>query len=132
MPPKVRSAADPAEWIRRALSNLARARDDSGIPEVIYEDLCFDAQQAAEKALKAVLVARKISFPKVHSIGHLINILTKNRIKVPLSVKRAAILTEYAVAARYPGITEDVGEPDYKKALKLAQTTVEWAIGMLD
>ncbi len=29
---------------------------------VYLEDLCFDAQQAAEKAIKAVLIARSIPF----------------------------------------------------------------------
>ena len=39
---------DPREWINRARSNLQRARVQ--IPDVYIEDMCFDAQQAAEKA----------------------------------------------------------------------------------
>ena len=39
---------DPREWISRAKSNLALARNV--IPEADLEDLCFDAQQAAEKS----------------------------------------------------------------------------------
>lgn len=49
MPPEYRDPTDPAEWLRRARSNLARARADRGLPEVLYEDLCFDTQQAVEK-----------------------------------------------------------------------------------
>ena len=45
---------DPREWLNRARSNLARARDRAA--EVYLEDLCFDAQQAAEKAIKAVMI----------------------------------------------------------------------------
>jgi HEPN domain-containing protein len=40
---------DPREWLNRARGNLARAK--SRIPEAFLEDLCFDAQQAAEKAI---------------------------------------------------------------------------------
>ena len=40
----------------RAASNLARARQGRQCEEVLFEDLCFDAQQAAEKALKALLI----------------------------------------------------------------------------
>ena len=52
MPPKRRPADDPVEWLNRARSNLARAKADSRIPDVYLEDFCFDAQQAAEKAVK--------------------------------------------------------------------------------
>jgi HEPN domain-containing protein len=47
---------DPREWLNRARSNLNRARAE--LAEVYFEDLCFDAQQAAEKAIKAVLIRR--------------------------------------------------------------------------
>jgi len=72
MPPEYRDPTDPAEWLRRARSNLARARADRGLPEVLYEDLCFDAQQAVEKCLKALLVYRQAPFPKTHAIADLL------------------------------------------------------------
>ena len=52
---------DPREWLNRARSNLAMAKMEA---EGIYlEDLCFNAQQAAEKAIKAVFIKRQIEFP---------------------------------------------------------------------
>lgn len=60
---------DGLRWLKRARSNLARAKADRHLPEVLYEDLCFDARQAAEKAIKAVLVYKKIPFPKTHDIS---------------------------------------------------------------
>lgn len=42
---------DPREWLNRARSNLAKAKGAYAIHEVYLEDLCFDAQQAAEKAI---------------------------------------------------------------------------------
>jgi hypothetical protein len=44
-------AADPHEWLRRARSNLERARVRT--PNTCLEDACFDAQQSAEKSIKA-------------------------------------------------------------------------------
>ena len=38
---------DPREWLNRARSNLALAKNR--IPDAYLEDLCFEAQQAAEK-----------------------------------------------------------------------------------
>ncbi len=37
-------------------TGLAKARGAAQIPDVCLEDLCFDAQQAAEKALQALLI----------------------------------------------------------------------------
>ena len=44
---------DPREWLNRARSNLVQAQ--TRLAGVYLEDLCFAAQQAAEKAIKAVL-----------------------------------------------------------------------------
>jgi len=52
MPPKRKAPDDPLEWLNRARSNLARAKADIRLSDVYLEDLCFDAQQAAEKAIK--------------------------------------------------------------------------------
>jgi HEPN domain-containing protein len=49
-------SAAPLTWLARARSNLKLARLGGSQPEIFLEDLCFDAQQAAEKALKAVCV----------------------------------------------------------------------------
>jgi len=34
--------------------------------------LCFQAQQAAEKAIKAVYISKKVAFPYIHDISHLL------------------------------------------------------------
>ena len=53
-------ADDPREWMNRARSSLAIAKNR--VPQAYLEDLCFEAQQAAEKAIKAVMIARGIDF----------------------------------------------------------------------
>ena len=44
------------------------------VPDVLFEDLCFDAQQAAEKALKAVLISGGRRFPKTHDLTELLHL----------------------------------------------------------
>lgn len=44
------------EWLTRAKSNLARVKAGKVSEDILYEDLCFDAQQAVEKALKALCI----------------------------------------------------------------------------
>jgi len=93
----------------------------------MLEDLCFNAQQAAEKALKAVCINMEVDFPKVHSISHLMDILEVNGLSIPERLKEADILTQYAVQARYPGPVEEITKDEYKDALDLAAKVVFWA-----
>lgn len=47
-------------WLKRAKSNLARAELGRNALDILYEDLCFDAQQATEKALKGLMAFLRI------------------------------------------------------------------------
>lgn len=96
------------QWLIRARSNLDRARAGKIRPTILYEDLCFDCQQAVEKSLKALLIAHDVERPHTHIIAHLLGTLEQNRISVPDDVKSSVDLTEYAVHTRYPGLYEPV------------------------
>jgi HEPN domain-containing protein len=126
MPPERRDPTQPAEWLRRARSNLARAKTGRQVSEILYEDLCFDAQQTAEKAVKAFLVHLKISFPKTHDIIDLLTLLQQSGADVPEEIRKADLLTQYAVESRYPGLTEDVTEEDYLLAIEVAERVLRW------
>ena len=124
-PPERSPANDPHEWLNRARSNLVRARRrEAG---VYLEDLCFDAQQAAEKAVKAVLVARRIDFPYLHDLTHLVSLLKGAGGVLPEAIRDAGRLTPYAVLTRYPGTVRPVTERDYERAVKIAEAVVGWA-----
>ena len=127
MPHDLPDSTDPKRWMRRVYSNLARARDVSGVPEVLYEDLCFDVHQAVEKAIKAVLLANGVPFPKTHAIAELVTLLQGNGIPVSEDVRQSVRLTRYAVAARYPGLEEEVTAEEHKRAVELAESVVRWA-----
>jgi HEPN domain-containing protein len=109
------------------MSNLARARAERPGPEVLYDDLCFDAQQAAEKAIKAVLVHRSVDFPKTHDIGRLLTLAAASGVPAADEFQAAAALTPFAAAGRYPTSWGDVDEDEYRDALRLAERVVLWA-----
>jgi HEPN domain-containing protein len=98
---------------------------------VMFEGLCFHAQQAAEKALKAVLISEGTPVPHTHSVRALLDLLPRS-LSIPPDVESAAALTDYAVTARYPGSLEPVTEDEYREALRLAATTVAWARSVLE
>ncbi len=120
---------DPLEWLNRARSNLARARHR--IPETYLEDSCFDAQQAAEKAIKAVMVFRDLEFPYIHDLARLIDILESAGDPIPDAVRRAGRLTRYATATRYPGLEEPVTEREHAEAVEIAEAVLHWAESLL-
>lgn len=129
-----RSRADlgtPRDWLARARSNLARAKQPKP-DEVLWEDHCFDAQQAVEKSLKALLLAKGVPFRFVHDIGELLNLLIKHGVPVPSKVLEAAELTEYAVEARYPGPFEPVTDDEADRAIETAEAVVAWVSSLIE
>ncbi|MDE0126089.1 MAG: HEPN domain-containing protein [Bryobacterales bacterium] len=120
---------DPRERLNRARSNLARAQ--TLIPAAYLEDACFDAQQAAEKAIKAVMVLRGIEYPYFHELHRLLDILEADGERIPDAVRRAEDLTQFATAARYPGLEEPVTEQGHSEAVNRAQAVVQWAEALL-
>jgi HEPN domain-containing protein len=113
--PESASVKDAREWIRRARSDLALAQ---ARPEGVYlEDLCFHAQQAAEKAVKAMLIQHGIPFPYIHDLAALLTLLENATGDLPDSVRQAERLTPFAVEKRYPGAAPPVGEDTYREAV---------------
>jgi HEPN domain-containing protein len=119
------SLTDENEWLRRARSNLARAKNR--IAEACLEDLCFDAQQAAEKAIKAVCIRRAVVFPLTHDLARLLTLMGRAGFKVPKYVSQAKRLTRFAVETRYPGLSGPVTEGSYRTAVRIADGVVRWA-----
>jgi HEPN domain-containing protein len=86
-----------------------------------------ESQQAAEKAIKAVMMKRNIEFPYVHDLGRLLTLLEQAGEGVPPAVARARTLTPYAVDTRYPGTSEPVDEQQYHDAIEIADAVIRWA-----
>ncbi len=126
-----RDPSHPSSWLRRARSNLARAQLLAGQTDVLYEDLCFDAQQAVEKALKAVLVQRSVPVPRTHALAELPTRVARAGVDVPPGIQEATLLTPYAVEARYPGVWEEVTAADHEEAVRVARRVVEWAESLI-
>lgn len=87
------------------------------LPEnACYEDLCFHAQQAAEKAIKAVYLHHKMIFRYTHDLEILIATLIQRGIDVPPKVKECTFLSVFAWEARYPRFENSVTIEEYQYA----------------
>ncbi len=116
---------DPQEWLNRARSNLLRARKI--IHGVYLEDLCFDAQQAAEKALKSVFVLHREDFPHTHDLNRLLSLLERSGLKIPKYVRLVHQLTRFAVETRYPGLSGPVSARAHRRFVRIAANVLRWA-----
>lgn len=114
------------DWLARAKGDLALA--SAPLPDgAFYEDLCFHAQQAVEKALKSVYRRHGWTFRYVHNPEELLTGLVRTGVDVRDEVKESVILTIYAFETRYPGVGEPVTEKEWREAVALAHTAVVWA-----
>lgn len=126
-----RVPGSPAEWLSHAESDMRLAQLASQDARIRREQVCFHAQQAAEKSIKAVLLKQEVSFPLTHHIGTLLALAERNGIPLPEEVRRAGVLTPYAVETRYPGPWPEVTEAELEEALHVAQQVLAWAKGCI-
>lgn len=91
------------------------------------EQVCFHAQQAVEKSLKAVLLFRRIEFPFTHDLEELVETFEQAGVKLPPDLREVGTLTPYAVESRYPGYWGDISDTDVTAAVTLAENAINWA-----
>ena len=114
-------------WLRKAEEDLLVAENE--LHNVAWAS-AFHAQQAAEKALKALLVALKVDPPRTHEIEFLLRLLEEKGVETS-EVSEAGKLTDYAVEARYPDFEEEPTVEEAAEALELARSVMEWVKGKL-
>lgn len=125
MPPDKIEPGSAQDWMRYARSDLALAQQSP--PEgVLLETLCFHIQQSVEKALKAILVHHNIRPPRTHDIQSIL-LLIEELLPLPDWMAEAALVTDYAIGARYPIFEPGISLGEYQQVLKIAQKVVDWA-----
>ena len=90
------------QWLSKADNDLLNADNNLKSDKIPFDTVCFHCQQAAEKMLKAYLVAHRQPYPITHDLLLILEqILTLNPGAEKLR-NTLAILIPYAVEVRYP------------------------------
>jgi HEPN domain-containing protein len=123
--------------LEEAMLLLRKAREDASAVERLAPDeemadsvVGFHAQQAAEKAMKAVLASRGDEFPWTHDLRHLMDRLEAIGIPLPELLIGVRELAPWAVEFRYGETIED--HLDREQARVLTRDVVAWASASLD
>jgi len=116
---------DPRTWIAKAENDLLNVRNNLNAEQVPWDTVCFHAQQAAEKMLKAFLVARGRVVSRTHDLVALL--AEAVAVGGPLDSLEAdcRLLTPYAVLFRYPTAGEDPSEQEGRRAVAAAERVCE-------
>ena len=109
---------------RRDAVAFAKLVHDSDVHDSI---IGFHAQQAIEKALKAVLFQHAVQVPRTHNIDELLNALADAAILAPPHALVLDELNPFAVQARYGAL--DVGTLDRPVAATRLNDVLAWASG---
>jgi HEPN domain-containing protein len=120
-------AGDAAEWLLHAESDLRYATLGRGAPGILQSQVAFHAQQAAEKALKALLVHASVDFPRTHDLQALLVLIGDAGVAAPPELEGVNALTRFAAEARYPGDSEPITPDELEQTIALADKAVAWA-----
>jgi len=123
-------ALNAERWIKQAEADLKAARTSLGGGS--FEWACFQSQQAAEKALKALIYSKGLTSIMTHSIKQLVHECIQLGFSMDAHRKAAKRLDTFYIPTRYPnGLASDQAPADYYDR-EDAEQCISFAQSILD
>ncbi len=119
------------EWLQKAKNDLLSAQILMKHDPPVLDTASFHCQQAVEKALKAFLVWKGVSFDKVHSLAYFLDLCEFQEPEFSAFRERAEALAPYAIEIRYPGAVVEISQGEAEEALSTAEVLWEFFINLL-
>lgn len=90
------------EWVTKADEDFSFAKVNLDEDNKFYSQICFHFQQAAEKYLKAFIVAHELEFGKMHNLVQLLKVCGKKETSLLSLMEQCELLTAAYIDTRYP------------------------------
>lgn len=118
-------------WLTQAEEDLLWAR--ASLKEGILRGACFAAQQSAEKALKAFLLSKNITAPKIHDLVTLNHKCLNLEPRFKEIEQAGNVLSPYYISSRYPDVAqfEQYSQDQAEKAVESAEKVVNFIKALL-
>jgi HEPN domain-containing protein/predicted nucleotidyltransferase len=127
-PGVVREGGPPPDsvqvWLERADEDLLDIENNVRSEHVPWGAVCFHAQQAAEKYVKALLIQCWIRPARTHDLHELVVAARAAGYELPDLAAECAALKEYAVDVRYPEYMPIPGERAGREILAAARPII--------
>lgn len=120
-------------WLTKAWRDLEIARRAVRGEPALYDIAAYHCQQAADKALKALLVYHGRSFEKTHDLEVLLDLAREIDPSVGCLADAADALTPYATRFRYPhaSFALDPTPAEYEEAQQQAEAVFQFVLSRL-
>jgi len=118
------------EWLRFASGDLETARIVLAAPNGAPAAVIFHAQQAAEKALKAVLIFQSMLVPRTHDIALLWRMVSSYA-DTDVTEDELNWLTRSGTGSRYPDMHIDTNRADAARAVEIAEIINDDAVRLV-
>jgi HEPN domain-containing protein len=96
-------------WLRKAEHDVLNIENNLAAKEIPWDTICFHAQRAAEKLLKAFLIAQGQDIQRTHDLVAILSECVKISPSLAQLEDDCRKLTYFAVSGRYP---DDIFEPE--------------------
>jgi HEPN domain-containing protein len=111
-------------WLEKARRDFLTAQTGLDSARPFTDIICFHAQQATEKHLKAYLLWHELEFPRTHALEDLVLLAAQKDPDFSDLKDDVTMLTPYAVEARYPEFEEPLLE-DTREIVRIARKVRE-------
>lgn len=108
----MKSPRDHVRALLKKAANDLTAADATLSTELALDTVCFHAQQAVEKSLKAILTFHGVEYPWRHDLGELLELVKPLAPEIGPYEDQILRMTPYAVEVRY----DDEFEPRLHEA----------------
>ncbi len=120
------------EWLAKASEDFAFARLNLEEEKPFYAQICFHFHQAAEKYLKAYIVAHDLDFRKLHDLPLLLKICADHEPTADLLRDACEYLSAFYVETRYPvHWPTRFSKEEAQRALQSAELIKTWVEAQL-